>query len=85
MGIIGLIVLGGLAGWVASMIAKTNESMGAFANIAVGIIGAFLGNLIFSLLGSDGLTGFNLWSFIVALIGSVVLLFVVRAFHDTTS
>jgi uncharacterized membrane protein YeaQ/YmgE (transglycosylase-associated protein family) len=79
MGIIGWIVLGGLAGWIASMIAKTDESMGVLMNIIVGIIGAFIGGLIFSMFGGQGVTGFNLYSFLVALVGAVVLLMIVRA------
>jgi uncharacterized membrane protein YeaQ/YmgE (transglycosylase-associated protein family) len=79
MGFIGWIVLGGLAGWVASMIAKTDESMGVLANIVVGIIGAFIGGFLFSMIGGPTVTGFNLTSFLVALVGAVILLFIVRA------
>lgn len=81
MGIIGWIILGGLAGWVASMFAKTNESMGIFANIIVGILGALLGGFLFGLFGGDGVNGFNLYSFIVAVIGAFVLLMIVKAFR----
>lgn len=81
MGIIGWIILGGLAGWVASMFAKTNESMGIFANIIVGILGAILGGFIFGLFGGDGVNGFNLYSFIVAVIGAFVLIMIVKAFR----
>lgn len=79
LGIIGWIVLGGLAGWVASMIVGNNAQQGLVGNIVVGIIGGFLGGFIVSLFGGAGVTGFNLWSFFVALIGAVVLLFVWRA------
>lgn len=79
MGIIGWIVLGGLAGWVASMIAKTDGSMGILANIVVGIIGAGIGGFLFNILGGEGVNGFNLYSFVVALIGAVILLMIVRA------
>ncbi len=77
-GWIGALVLGGLAGWVASMIMKTNESMGLLMNIIVGIVGAIIGNLVFGLLGGDGTNGFSVWSFIVALVGAVILLFLVK-------
>ncbi len=80
MGIIGWIILGGIAGWLASYIAGTNQSMGMVANIVVGIIGAVIGGWIFSLLGGDGITGFNVWSLFIALVGSVVLLGIVRIF-----
>ncbi len=79
MGFIGWIVLGGLAGWIASKIASTDKDMGIMLNIVVGIIGAFIGGFVFSMLGGQGVTGFNLYSFIVALIGAVILLMIVRA------
>jgi len=78
MGIIGWIVLGGLAGWIASMIAGTNARQGFIGNIVIGIIGAFLGGFIMNLLGVDGITGFNLYSLLVALFGAVVALWISR-------
>ncbi len=80
MGIIGWIVLGGLAGWIASMIMGTNKSMGIVANIVVGIVGALIGGFVFSLIGGAEITGFNLWSLFVAVIGSAILLGVVKMF-----
>lgn len=79
MGIIGWIVLGGLAGWVASMIAGTNASQGLLGNIVVGIIGAFIGGFVVSLVGGEGVTGFNLWSFVVAVVGAVIALMIWKA------
>ena len=79
MGIIGWLIIGALAGWIASMLTGNNEKMGAWANIAVGIIGGFLGGLIMNLLGGVGITGFNLWSLLVAIIGAVILLWIVNA------
>lgn len=78
MGIIGWIILGGLAGWIASMIAGTNARQGFIGNIVIGIIGAFLGGFIMNLLGVDGVTGFNLYSLLVALLGAVVALWLFR-------
>lgn len=78
MGIIGWIIIGALAGWIASIITKNNKKMSAFANIFVGIIGGFLGGFIMNLLGSSGVTGFNLRSLLVAVGGSVILLFIVN-------
>jgi uncharacterized membrane protein YeaQ/YmgE (transglycosylase-associated protein family) len=78
LGFIGWIVLGGLAGWVASMIMGNNASQGLLGNIIVGIVGGLLGGFIFGLFGGAGVTGFNLWSFLVALVGAVVLLFLWR-------
>lgn len=78
MGIVSWIILGGLAGWIASIIMKRNESMGIFANIFVGIIGAFIGGLVMNLIGGQGITGFNLPSFLIAIVGSVILLAIVN-------
>jgi len=79
MGIIGWIILGGLAGWVASMIMKTNEEQGIFLNVIVGVIGAVIGGFIVSLFGGEGVDGFNVSSFLVALLGAVVLIAIVKA------
>lgn len=68
------IIFGALAGWVASIIMKTDKQQGAIANILVGIVGAFIGGFIAQTLGGSGVTGFNLWSFAVAVLGAVVLL-----------
>ena len=76
MGIIGWIVLGALAGWLASIVTKRNDQMGCITNIAVGIVGAFIGGFIMSQLGGSGITGFNLYSLLVAFLGAVILLFV---------
>ncbi|WRS28480.1 GlsB/YeaQ/YmgE family stress response membrane protein [Oscillospiraceae bacterium MB08-C2-2] len=80
MGIIGWIIIGALAGWIASMITGNNREMGAGKNILVGVIGAFIGGLIMNFLGGSGVTGFNLWSLLVSIIGAVVLLLIVNAF-----
>lgn len=81
MGILSWIILGGLAGWIASMFAKTNESMGIFANIAVGIVGALVGGFVFGLFGGSGVSGINLYSLVVAVVGSVLFLMIVKAFQ----
>lgn len=78
MGIISWIIFGALAGWVASKIMKTDHSMGAVANIVVGIVGAFIGGLVMSLLGGVGVTDFDFRSFLVAVVGSVILLAIVK-------
>lgn len=79
MSIIGWIIIGALAGWIASMLTGNSEKMGAGANILVGIIGGFIGGAVMNLLGGAGITGFNIWSLIVAVIGSVILLWIVNA------
>ena len=77
MNILVWIIFGALAGWIASMIMNKNKQMGAIANIVVGVIGAFIGGYIMDFFGADGITGFNLQSLIVAVVGAVVLLYVV--------
>ena len=80
MGILGWIVIGALAGWIASLITKKDSEMGAGKNIIVGIIGGFIGGLVMNLLGGYGVTGFNLWSLFVSVIGAVILIWIVSAF-----
>ena len=78
MSILGWIVLGAFAGWLASVITSRSRQMGWLANVVVGIIGAGLGGAIFHLFGGEGITGFNLPSLGVALVGSIVLLIIVN-------
>jgi uncharacterized membrane protein YeaQ/YmgE (transglycosylase-associated protein family) len=73
------IIFGAIVGWVASLIMKTDENQGALANIIVGIIGAVLGGWLFNLFGASGVTGFNIYSFLVALLGAVVLIAIYKA------
>jgi len=74
------ILFGALAGWIASKIMKTDAEMGAVANIVVGIIGAFVGGFLYRMLTGTTVEGFNLVSLIVAIIGAVILLAIVKAF-----
>ena len=82
MGIFAWVVIGALAGWIASKFMNTDASMGAFANIVVGIVGALIGGFLMNVLGGVGITGFNLWSLLVAVIGSMILLWVLRLFKN---
>jgi uncharacterized membrane protein YeaQ/YmgE (transglycosylase-associated protein family) len=81
MNIILWIVFGGIVGWIASLIMKTDAEMGIGSNIVVGILGALLGGWIMTLFGGPTVTGFNIASFIVAVVGAVVLLAIVRGFR----
>ncbi|HEX5797725.1 MAG TPA: GlsB/YeaQ/YmgE family stress response membrane protein [Candidatus Saccharimonadales bacterium] len=80
MGILVFIIFGGLAGWLASMITGDNGRMGIITNIIVGVIGAFIGGFVANMLGGEGITGFNLYSFLLALGGAIVLLWFVGLF-----
>lgn len=77
MGIIIWIVFGAIVGWVASML--MGEGGGLVWDIVVGIIGAVLGGFIMNFLGYSGVGGFNLYSFVVAIIGACALIVIVRA------
>ena len=79
MSIIAWIVLGALAGWIASLIMGTNSQQGCLTDIIVGIVGAFIGGFVMNFFGGGGVTGFNIPSIIVAVIGAVILLAVVKA------
>ena len=79
MSFLGWIIIGGLAGWIASKFMGTDKDQGVIANIIVGVIGAFIGGFVINLIGGQGLTGFSVLSFVVALIGSVILLWILRA------
>ncbi len=76
MGWLGWIVLGGLAGWVATMIMK--EEGGLLKNILLGVIGGLIGGGVVEMLGGSGVSGFNLYSFAVALLGAIALIWIVR-------
>ena len=78
MGLFAWLLLGGIAGWLASIIAGTNAKMGIFANIIVGILGAVLGGMGVSILGGSAITGLNLYSLFVAVGGATLLLFVFK-------
>ncbi len=83
MGIIVWLVMGGLVGWIASMIMGTNAQQGILLNVVVGIVGAVIGGwLIGPLLGAGSINdGITVMSFIVSLIGAVLLLAVVSLFR----
>ena len=77
MGFIAWIIFGELAGWIASLILRTNEEQGALGNIISGIIGAILGGFLSGLLfNSQGVTGFNMRSFTIAVVGAIIFLFI---------
>jgi len=78
MGYIAWLVLGALAGWIASKIMGTDAEQGAIANIVVGIIGAMIGGFVFNQFGSSSVNGFNVYSLLVAVVGAVILLFIYK-------
>ena len=76
MGWLAWIIVGGIAGALAS--AVMHSRLGIIGDIVVGIVGAFIGGFLFSLVGAAGATGFNIWSVVVAFVGAVVLLGLLR-------
>jgi uncharacterized membrane protein YeaQ/YmgE (transglycosylase-associated protein family) len=81
---IGWIVLGLIAGLIASMVVNKHGE-GMLLDIVLGIVGAIAGGWLFRQFGSAGVTGFNLWSLMVAVIGAVVLLFIWHAIRASSA
>lgn len=79
MNILIWLIFGAIAGWVASKIMGTDAEQGALGNVVVGIIGAFVGGFLMQAIGGSGVDGFNIKSFLVAILGSVVLLAIYKA------
>ncbi len=85
MGIIIWLIVGGIIGWIASMIMKTDGQQGIILNVIVGIVGAFLGGWIGGMLGlgggdiNDG--NFSLSGLLLSLVGAIVLLAIVNLFR----
>lgn len=73
------IIFGALVGWIASLIMKTDKQQGAILNIVIGIVGAVLGGWIMTFFNEGAVSGFNLYSFLVALLGAVVLIAIGKA------
>jgi uncharacterized membrane protein YeaQ/YmgE (transglycosylase-associated protein family) len=82
LGIIGWIVLGGIAGYIAS-ISINKRGEGLVMDIALGILGALVGGWLFNAFGAAGVTGFNLWSLLVAVIGAMVVLMIYHAIRGS--
>jgi len=77
MGWIITLIIGGIVGWLASIVMKTNAQMGMVANVLVGIVGSFLGALVAAGLGIAPAGG--IMSFVIALLGAIALIFILRA------
>ncbi len=79
MNILLWIALGAIAGWIADIIMKSDH--GLVEDVVLGIIGAFVGGFILNFFGQAGVTGFNIYSLLVAIFGASVLIFLGRQFH----
>lgn len=82
MNILLWIILGGVAGWIASLLTSSDHSI--FADIILGVLGALLGGWLMSFFGNRSVTGFNLPSLLVAVVGAVILILISRAFRRGT-
>ena len=81
MSILAWIVLGLIAGFIASkLVNKTGGSL--VLDLLLGVVGAFVGGFLFTRFGMAGVTGLNLYSILVAIIGAVVVLFIYHAIAD---
>lgn len=87
MGIIIWLIMGGIVGWIASMIMGTNGRQGIILNVVVGIVGAVLGGwLVGPLIGAGSINdGITIMSFVVSLIGAVILLAIIGLFQRSFS
>jgi uncharacterized membrane protein YeaQ/YmgE (transglycosylase-associated protein family) len=77
MGIIIWLIVGGIVGWLASIVMRTNGQQGILLNIVVGIVGAFLGGLIMGR-GTINNSGLTVTTFLVSLLGAIILLAIVN-------
>jgi uncharacterized membrane protein YeaQ/YmgE (transglycosylase-associated protein family) len=78
MSIIAWLVVGLVAGWIGSMIVNRGGE-GPLLDIVLGIVGAFVGGFLFNMLGHSGVSGINLYSIFVAVIGAIVVLVIYHA------
>ena len=78
MGIISWIILGLIAGFIGSKIVDS-QGQGLWLNIALGIVGALVGGFLFNLFGASGVSGVNLYSMIVAVVGAIIVLLIYNA------
>lgn len=79
MGLILWIIFGALVGWLASLFLGTDASQGTMGNIILGVAGALVGGFVSTLLGLPGVTGFNLYSTLIAVGGAVIVVSAKRA------
>lgn len=79
MGILTWIIVGLIAGLLGKLIMPGDDPGGIIVTIILGIVGAFVGGFVFNLFGGSGVTGFNIWSIVVATVGAIILLAIYRA------
>jgi uncharacterized membrane protein YeaQ/YmgE (transglycosylase-associated protein family) len=80
MGLLAWVVVGLIAGWLASKVVPSR--FGIIGDTLIGMVGALIGGFLFEEFGSTGTTGFSIWSIVVSFVGAVVLLVLIRAFSS---
>ena len=80
MGLLGWVILGAIAGWIASMITGRNSRMGYLSNIIIGVLGAVIGGFLVNLIGGSGAITFSLTGLGIAVLGAVLLLVITGLF-----
>lgn len=83
MGLVLWIVFGAVAGWLASIVMRTNYRQGVGMDIVMGIVGAIVGGAVMGIVGQSGVTGFNLYSLMVAVLGAILVISLGRMFERT--
>ena len=78
MGILLWIIFGALAGWIASMFMKSDSNQGFFMDVVMGVIGSVVGGFLMEFFGQSGVTGFNLYSMMVAVLGACIVIAIGR-------
>ena len=78
MGVIAWLVLGALSGWIANKLMGKNSSTGLIDNIITGTIGSFIGGFVFNFFGAKTITGLNLHSIFVSVVGACILLWIIN-------
>ena len=77
MSIIGWIIIGALAGWIASMIMGRNDNQGWLGNIVIGIVGALVGGFVWGLIsGDEYVSSFSIGTLLIAVLGAIIVLFI---------
>jgi uncharacterized membrane protein YeaQ/YmgE (transglycosylase-associated protein family) len=83
MGFIAWVLVGLVAGFLASIVMKTNSEQGMLSDIVIGMVGAVLGGFLMNLFGADGADGFSLYSIFVATLGAIVLIGIKKMFETS--
>ena len=81
MNILMWILLGAIAGWIASIVMKTDANQGTMGDVVLGILGAVVGGFAMNVFGQPGVTGFNLYSVLVSVLGAVIVIYLGRAMY----